>query len=107
MKETENGTLKYKFIEKDKLFRIGIKLNNDMVKLLSDRIKDAEKTGRGINILIGGDLMRGIAEIESKQGKEYSHTLFDIGEIQIFNWDCDKAYNGKHKFWFEGFMPRK
>ena len=106
MKETENKKLKFKPIEIQTLDRVGIKLNSEMVKLLSDRIKQAEISKRGVNILIKGDIKRGFGEIISNQGEEISHTIYADGEITIFNWDPEKAYNGKHKFWLEGFIKK-
>lgn len=107
MKETTNKKLKYTTLEVEDVFRIGIKFNEEMVKLLAKRIKQAEESGRGLNILMEGNLKRGFGEIESEQGNEYSYTLYDEGEIRIFDWDPSKAYNGRHKFWLEGFVKKK
>jgi len=104
MIETDNKTLKYQPIEVNNIKAVGFKFNNDFVKLLSSRIKEAEVSGRGLNILIYGDVKRAFAIIDSKKGIEYSSTIYDSGNINICDWDCSKAYNGKHKFLVECFL---
>jgi len=104
MKEVKK--LKFKPIKIENLDRIGIKFNPEMVKLIEDRIKQAKESGKGLNILIGGDVKKGYGEIISKQGEEYSYTLYADGEVQIFDWDPEKAYTSKHLFWLEGFKRK-
>lgn len=88
------------------LDRIGIKFNSSMIPILKNRIAEAEATGRGLNLLFSGSLKFCMGEILSKQGEEFSYTLYDDGETALFNWDCSKAYNGDHKFWLEGFKRK-
>ena len=98
-----SGKLDWKCLELKNLKRIGIKFNPEMVKLIEKRIQQAKEAGRGLNILVQGDVKRGYGIVDSRQGKEYSHTLYADGIIEILDWDPEKAYTGKHHFWFEGF----
>lgn len=98
-----SGKLDWECLEKKNLKRIGIKFNPKMVELIEGRIQQAKKAGRGLNILIEGDVKRGYGIVNSNQGKEYSHTLYADGVITIKDWNPDIAYTGKHHFWLEGF----
>jgi len=108
MIETENKKYSYENLKSVKLDRIGIKLNNKMVKILSKRIREAESIGRGVNILIGGDISFFFDLIKSdKKGFEYKFNLTDTGDFNIFDWGKTKAYNGSHSFWLEGFVKKE
>lgn len=83
-----------------------MKLNPEMVKLLKERLYQVEN-GRGVNILLEGNLMFcfGIVETPEHQ-KEYSFTFYDDikdHKIKLLNWNPNLAYSGEHLFWIEGF----
>lgn len=101
-----SGKISWEPIEVKDLKRIGIKFNPEMVELIEKRIKEAKEAGRGLNILVEGNVKKGYGKISSRHGKEYSHTLYADGEINILPWDPEKAYRGKHHFWLEGFEKR-
>jgi hypothetical protein len=100
---TKNGKLKWRAIKIDEIDRVGMKFNPEMVRILAARIQDCAKTGKGINILIEGDICRGYGEVISEQGHEISHTLYDNGPVKVLDWDPSLAYSGRHLFWLEGF----
>lgn len=94
-------------IGKHKLSRIGIKLNKEILQVLKLRIEEAENTGRGVNILFQGDLEFDISMLEGNKGNEYKFNFTDCGNIIILPWDPKLAYDGSHKFWFEGFQSKE
>jgi hypothetical protein len=110
MIETEDYTSKV--IEKEPIDSLGIKMNPDMVKLIYERIIQSKVANRGLNIMLRGDLCRGVAEWTSKKhGEELNYFLSDIitdhsSDVSILPWEPKRAYNGPHKFWFEGFKKR-
>jgi len=105
MIQTKNQ--KYKILELKRLKNIGIKLNSKMVKKLSERIKQVEKAGRGINFLIyDGIIEKVFDEIHSVKGEEHKFSLRCKGDIKIAEWNEYKAYDGIYDFWFEMFLNK-
>ncbi len=104
MNETENKKMRYEFKETHNLSRIAIKLSNSMTKILMERIKEAQSTNRGVNILLEGEnLVFRVANLESSHGNEIGFSFSHFGNIKVLSWNPEIAYNGSKEFWIEGF----
>jgi hypothetical protein len=98
--------MKYDLVNKQKLKRIGLKLNPEMCDMLRERLANT-KEGRGVNLMFEGDVEFRLWVIETPEyGKELSYTFYHNlgGELKELGWKPEIVYHGEHLFWIEGFQ---
>lgn len=86
---------------------IALKFHSRFLPLLKERIAQAEASGKGLNILMYGDLFFDISLINSPKGEEYKVNITNNSDsIGIASWNPDLAYNGSHLFWAEAIIDK-